>query len=199
MPKHYKVEQNTEEWLELRRGKFTASTFKNLFSSETTATYKNTIYQVVFERLTGESPESFTNDYMERGHELEPFARQAYELASFNDVEDAGFFELNEFIGASPDGLVGSNGLIEIKSPAYNTMIEYLLKGELPSQYKWQVHGQLYVTEREWCDFMAYHPSLKNLIIRIHRHEPTIKELENKLKESIDKAETMIHKLKSLV
>lgn len=193
--KQHKVEQNTPEWMELRRGKFTASSFADLFTKETTAAYQKAIYRVVFERLTGEQPELFSNEYMQRGHELEPFAVKSYEMETFQTVEPGGFFELNEWIGASPDGLVGSDGLLEIKCPAYNTMIEYLLKGKLPSQYKWQVQGQLYVTGRKWVDFMSYHPKLKPLIIRVDRDEDMIKDLEAILEQSITKVETIINKI----
>ena len=193
--KHHKVEQNTDEWMELRQGKFTASSFKDLFMSKTTAGYQKAIYKVVYERLTGEQPESFSNEYMERGHELEPLARKVYEVETFNTVEEAGFFELSEWVGASPDGLVDDDGIVEIKCPAFNTMIGYLVDPKLPSQYKHQVHGQLLVTGRKWCDFMCYHPKLKPIIIRIERDEAFIKEIEDKLNESIREVETIINKI----
>ena len=194
--KHHKVDQNTDEWMELRRGKFTASTFKDMFATKTTQTYQKAIYKVVFERLTGEQPESFSNEYMQRGHELEPLARKEYEMQTFADIQDAGFFELNEWVGASPDGLVGKDGLIEIKCPSFNVTINYLLKKKLPNIYRHQVQGQLYVTGRKWCDFMIYHPKLKPLIIRIERDEELIVELESKLTESIELAKSIINKIK---
>jgi putative phage-type endonuclease len=192
---HYKVDQNTDEWMELRRGKFTASSFADLFAKDTTAAYQKAIYRVVYERMTGEQPESFQNDYMKRGHELEPLAIAEYERQTFAEVQPGGFWELNEFVGASPDGLVGDDGLIEVKCPAYNTMIEYLLNPKLPSQYKWQVHGQLLVTGRQWVDFTAYHPKLKMLTIRIDRDELLINELNNVLEVSIEKVKQIINKL----
>ena len=194
--KHHKVQQNTDEWLQLRQGKFTASTFSDLFAKPTTAAYQKAIYKVAYEILTGESPESYSNDYMQRGHELEPLAKKAYEMETFNVVEDAGFFEYNEFIGASPDGLVGEEGLVEIKCPAFNTMISYLIDPKLPSQYKHQVHGQLLVTGRKWCDFMCYHPKLKPVIIRIERDERFIKEIETKLNESIIEVHNILNLIK---
>ena len=194
--KFHNIFQNTDEWFEFRKGKFTASTFKDLFMSITTKGYEKAIYKPVFERLTDESPESFSSDYMERGNELEPLAVDLYEQETFNITSSGGFFELGEWIGASPDRLVGKNGLLEIKSPAYNTMINYLLKQELPNIYHWQVQGQLYVSDREWCDFMAFHPKLKPLIIRVKRDENEIKKLENKLFESIEKAKNILKKLK---
>jgi len=193
--KHYKVDQNTDEWMQLRQGKFTASTFKDLFAKSTTKAYQNAIYRVVFERMTGEQPESFSNEYMQRGHELEPLARERYEQETFNQVDDAGFF-CTDWVGASPDGLIGSDGLLEIKCPAYSTMIDYMIRQTLPSIYKWQVHGQMYCTGRKWCDFMSYHPKLKPVIIRIERDDAIQSELHSKLTESMKEVETIINKIK---
>jgi putative phage-type endonuclease len=192
--------QNSDEWFELRKGKFTASTFKDLFYAKApTKGYYDTIYQVVFERLTGESPESFQNGYMKRGQELEPEARKWYEYETFNLVDNGGFCQpenLKDWVGASPDGLISNDGLLEIKCPAYSTMIEYMLKKELPSIYYYQVHGQMYCTDRKWCDFVAYHPKLTPFITRIERNEQVIKEIETKLIESISFAQTIMNKLK---
>lgn len=197
-PKFHSVDQNSEEWYNLRMGKFTASSFSDLFMGKSTQGYQKAINKVVFERLTNELPESFSNEYMERGHELEPLAREQYEIETFNTVEDGGFWSIGDYVGASPDGLVGHEGLLEIKSPAYNTMINYLLKNELPKQYYWQVHGQMYVTGRKWCDFVAYHPKLKLLVVRVHRNEDVIEELKNKLSESIKEVNNRINLIKEL-
>lgn len=192
----YKVEQNSDEWFALRRGKFTASTFKDLFMGENTQGYKDAIYKVAFERLTNTSPESFTNEYMQRGTELEPEARAWYEFEKNVEVIKAGFFEYNDWIGASPDGLVGDSGLIEIKCPKFSTMMDYLIKKELPKTYFHQVHGQLLVTDRQWCDFLAYHPSLPKFVLRVERDKKIDDEILDKLFEAIKKAETIINKLK---
>lgn len=193
----YKVEQNSDEWFALRRGKFTASTFKDLFMGENTQGYKDAIYKVAFERLTNTSPESFTNEYMQRGTELEPEARAWYEFEKNVEVIKAGFFEYNDWIGASPDGLVGDSGLIEIKCPKFSTMMDYLIKKELPKTYYYQVHGQLLVTDRQWCDFLAYHPSLPKFVLRVERDKKIDDEILDKLFEAIKKAETIINKLKA--
>lgn len=192
----YKVEQNSDEWFALRRGKFTASTFKDLFMGENTQGYKDAIYKVAFERLTNTSPESFTNEYMQRGNELEPEARAWYEFEKNVEVIKAGFFEYNDWIGASPDGLVGEDGLLEIKCPKYSTMMDYLIKKELPKTYFHQVHGQLLVTDRQWCDFIAYHPSLPKLVLRVEREKKIDDEILDKLFEAIKEVEQIITKLK---
>lgn len=192
--KFHDIEQGSEEWLSLKRGKFTCSKFGDLFMAKNTAGYRNAIYQVVFERLTGETPESFSGNWMERGHEFEAEGREKYELITFNKISNGGFCELNEWIGGSPDGFVGKN-LIECKCPKYSTQIDYLIEKKLPKIYEKQVQGQLYVTGVKWCDFMCYHPKLKPLIIRVERDEEIIKEIESKLLENIEKAKLILKKL----
>lgn len=192
------VDQNSEEWLSLRAGRFTASTFSDLFAKKETAAYRKAIRKVVFERLTGESPESFKNEYMERGHELEPLAREAYELYSFNSVRDGGFFELDEWTGASPDGLVDDDGQIEIKCPSYNVFIDYLISQALPAEYKYQVQGQLLVTGRKWCDFIAYHPKLPLVVVRVLPNPVIHEEIKGALKTAINEAMSFIEIIKKL-
>ena len=194
----HNIDQNSDEWFALRMGKFTASTFKDLFAGKTTAAYEKAILRPVFERLTGESPESFSNAYMERGHELEDMARMEYEIETLSEVALGGFCELNEWVGCSPDGFVGDDGLLEIKCHAYNTHINYLMANKLPTIYKWQVHGQMWVTGRKWCDFVSYHPNLPTLIIRVDRDEKLIVELEMVMNESIEKAKEIMAILQNM-
>lgn len=194
--KIHNIEQGTDQWLQLRLGKFTASTFKNLFMKPTTATYKKEIYRVAFERLAGKTPEeTYVNDAMLRGKEMEEEARSWYEVENNVLVREVGFVEMNEWVGVSPDGLV-EDGLLEIKCPLYNTQIDHLLSGKLPSEYKWQVQGQLWVTKREWCDFVSYHPDLDKLTVRVKRDEEAIENLETRINESIEKVKEIINKLK---
>ncbi len=187
---YHNIQQNTDEWYQLRLGKFTASMFKDVMAKETTATYTNVIYQVVYEKLTGEITNGYTNEWMERGKELEPEARLWYEL-NFDEVLNGGFF-CDDWVGASPDGLIGTEGLIEIKCPKPSTHIQYLIDNELPSIYQWQVQGQLFVTNRKWCDFVSYHPRIKPLVIRVNRDEELISELKTKLDQSIQKAKQIL-------
>lgn len=188
--------QGTDAWLCLKAGKFTASTFSDLFAKETTQAYQGAINDVVYGKLTGEPVESYTNDIMKRGSELEPFAREQYELETFNKVNQVGFIELNEWVGYSPDGLIGEDGLIEIKAPKHSTLIEAHLSQKIPTKYYWQMLGGLYVTGRLWCDYYVYHPKLKPLLIRVERNESDIKLLEEKLNEVIEIAKQRIEKLK---
>lgn len=192
------IPQNTDEWLAMRRGRFTASTFKDLFMGPKTAGFEKAIYSPVYERLTGESPEFFSSGYMERGHELEPFGVDRYEMDTFSETSNGGFWTMGEWIGDSPDRMVESDGVLEVKCPAYNTMINYLLSRKLPPIYKWQVVGHMMATDRDWCDFLAYHPKLTPLVLRVHRDEKVERELSTKLDECIDRAQTLLNRLESV-
>ena len=192
----HNVEQGGEEWAKLRSERFTASNFVDLFAKETTQAYQNLINDVVYGKITGEPIETFQNDYMKRGSELEPFAREAYELETFTKVNQVGFIELDEWVGYSPDGLIGEDGLIEIKAPKHSTLIEAHLSQKIPTKYYWQMMGGLYVTGRLWCDYYVYHPKLKPLLIRVERNESDIKLLEEKLNEVIEIAKQRIEKVK---
>lgn len=187
---YHDIQQNTEIWFKLKAGKFSASIFKDVMAKTNTATYANIIYQIAYERITGEITNGYTNEWMERGKELEPEARLWYEL-NHNDVSNGGFF-CDDWVGASPDGLIGTEGLIEIKCPKPSTHIQYLMDNELPSIYQWQVQGQLYVTDRKWCDFVSYHPKLKPMVIRVERDDRLISELKEKLEESINKTKQIL-------
>jgi putative phage-type endonuclease len=190
---YHEIDQNSPEWFQLRLGKFTASTFKDLFAKTGTVTFEKAINKVVFERITGQSPESFSNEWMVRGSELEPLARKAYEDMQMVVVKNGGFFTFDEWIGASPDGLVGDDGLIEIKCPAFHTHIDYLIKKKVPADYYCQMQGQLFVTGRRWCDFVSYHPGLPMFISRVERDEEFISELCGKIAEAKVLAENRIN------
>lgn len=193
---YHNVEQNSQEWFDLKRGKFTASMFADLFMKDTTKGYWDALYKVAYERISGETPETYSNQAMQRGLKLEPIAKEWYELETFNKVNNGGFFELSDWIGCSPDGLVEDDGIIEIKCPLYNTQIGYLLDKQLPKIYEWQVCGQLYITDRMWCDFVSYHPKMPGLVVRVIRDKKKESELIQKLNEATDIVEKLIRKLK---
>ena len=164
--------QNTDEWHELRLGKATASKFgvfmanadKNKFGDPA----KQYALQIALEIATGKKAEySFTNGHMERGIEQEPVARMLYEEENFVDVGNGGFFDLGDY-GDSPDGLVGTDGIIEIKSVIASTHYATLLRGSFDPSYKWQLIGHLDCTGRDWVDFVSYcsdFPDDKQLIV----------------------------------
>ena len=198
--KHYDIEQNTEEWDALRIGKFTASTFADLFMAKTTAGYRKAIIKVAYERVTGENEEGYSNKWMQRGHEKEPFAVENYELFTFNTCEPAGFYEYDEFTGASPDRkIVGQNGGCEFKCPSFQIYNEYLETNKIPKDYYWQIIGQLLCTGWDFIDYMPYsNPKLKQILIRVERnqHEASIEQLKGKLTECIEEVKVLIDRIK---
>jgi len=169
---HHQVEQGTEAWLQLRAGRFTASQIKNILMAQTTKGYQDEIKRVAFELYARQRVEDvFQSSYMKRGKELEPEARRIYEATTFNIVKEAGFFAFGEYLGASPDGLIGDSGLIEIKCPKYNTIIDCLIEKKVPRDYDIQMQTQMLCTDRVWCDFVVYYPGLEPSIIRVEKCE----------------------------
>ena len=155
----HEIEQNTEEWFQLRIGKITASNFSKIMANNGKAfgnPAKDYAARVAIESETFVTIETFTNDWMERGKMLEDQARELYKGYSFTDVLPGGFCEKGRF-GASADGLPGP-GLVEFKYVKYNTHFERLLKGGFDTAYKWQINGQMWVYDRPWCDFVSYCP-----------------------------------------
>lgn len=196
--KFYDIDQNSEDWNALRCGKFTASMFGDLFMDKKTAGYRNAIIKVAYERVTGESEESFSNKWMRRGHEKEPFARENYELFTFNDLENGGFYEYDEFTGASPDAKIkGKNAGCEFKCPSFQVYHEYLETKQLPKSYFWQVHGQLLCTGWDYIDFMPFSsPKLKQVLVKVERDEKILTQLKEKLFECVEEVKKMIEIIK---
>jgi len=196
----HEMQQGSEEWFKVKTGKFSGSRFDKIMSAKTTKGYQDELYRVAYERITGERIESYVNKAMEYGTETEPKARRWYEDETGFLVREVGFIEVNEFVGISPDGLVGDDGGAEFKCPQYNTHIDYLLKGKLPSSYKWQVYGFLWATVREWIDFVSFYDNenIDNFKIRVYRDEKIIKELETRINEAIEEVQEIINKLKKV-
>lgn len=192
-----KAEQRTPEWFEARLGRPTASRFGDIMAmtrSGYAASRKNYRAELVIQRLTQEIPETFTSSAMEWGVENEPLARLKYELASGNTVEDTSLWLHDEIeAGASPDGLIGSDGCLEIKCPNTATHLETLRSGKIPRQYYAQVQGQMWVTDRHWCDFVSFDPRLPQnaqlFITRVARDASYIKDLERELKSFLQEVE----------
>ncbi|HAT7730645.1 TPA: YqaJ viral recombinase family protein [Enterobacter cloacae] len=165
------VEQNGEEWDALRLGKATASNFGLIMANDGKAfgePAKRYALQLALEQIKGcKSEFGFSNDHMERGHEQEPIARMLYEEMNFVDVDNGGFFD-HETYGDSPDGLVGQDGLVEIKSVIAATHYSTLTRGSFDPAYRWQLVGHLDCSGRDWVDFISYcsdFPDGKKLIV----------------------------------
>lgn len=154
-------EQHSEAWYSARLGKVTASRIGDMMAktkSGASASRKNYMAQLLCERLTGRKEESYNNAAMQRGTELEPMARSAYEVDQGVMVVESGFVDHPSIpmAGASPDGLVGDDGLVEIKCPNTATHIEFLRTGVIDRGYLLQMQFQLMCTCRQWCDFVSY-------------------------------------------
>jgi predicted phage-related endonuclease len=181
-------EQRTEGWFQARLGKPSASSFHKLITptGKPSASAMSYVDELVAERITGKQANVFVSDAMQRGTDLEPLAKEVYELISGESVFDIGFCLHDDLeAGCSPDGLVGDNGLLEIKCPMAHTMVGYLRAGNvLPSKYIPQVQGQMWITgeEKEWCDFLAYHPDMTLLMVRVERDQEFIDKLAEQVK-----------------
>jgi putative phage-type endonuclease len=183
------MEQGTEEWFAARLGRVTASRVQDIVARTKTgyaASRDNYLAQLVCERLTGKGAESFTNAAMAHGTETEPLARAAYEMKNSVLVDEVGFVQHPTLMaGASPDGLVGQDGLIEIKCPQTNTHIETLLSGKIPSKYKAQMTWQMICTDRKWCDFISFDPRLPQELQMFVQRYPYDAEYANKLETEV--------------
>ena len=155
----HNVEQNTDEWFALRAGKVTASSLNKVMANYGKAfgePAKKYAVDIAVQQLTGStSGGGYTNEHMDRGNEEEPLAIMAYEAEYFCEVTNGGFFDCGEY-GTSPDGLVGDNGLIEVKSAIPSIHYARIAKQSFDSAYKWQLVGHLKFAEREWVDFISY-------------------------------------------
>lgn len=201
------MEQGTQEWFDVRLGQVTASRIKDVVSktkSGYAASRKNYMAQLLCERMTRERQESYTNAAMQWGTEQEPYARSAYEMHRDGMVEEVGYVlhPTIEGAGASPDGLVGEDGLLEIKCPNTATHIEYLLAQEVPAEYKPQMAWQMACTGRKWCDFVSYDPRMPTkhqfFCVRYERDDKYIAELEAEVVKFLSELEDTIKKLEAL-
>jgi predicted phage-related endonuclease len=185
-------DQRSPEWFSARCGIPTTSSFDNIFTPTGDPTkkdrsdrYKN---MLLAEWLAGGAVQTYQSKWMERGAELEEAAKGDYEFIQDQEITEVGFclHESGDF-GCSPDGLIGEDGLVEIKVPAPHTHISYLLADKFPAQYIPQVQGQLLVTGRKWCDFVSWNPGLDTFVIRVERDELYIADLRVALTKFIEK------------
>jgi len=184
------IVQGSPEWHQLRLGKVTASRVADVVARTKTgpsASRTNYMAELIAERLSGEPSEKFTNAAMQWGTDMEPQARAAYEFRTDAQVTQVGFVVHPKIdqAGASPDGLVDEDGLIEIKCPNTATHLETLLGQAAPAKYETQMQWQMACTGRKWCDFVSYDPRLPEnmrlFIKRVERDDKRIKELETEV------------------
>lgn len=200
-------QQGTPEWLQARAGKVTASRISDILAkgkgTAEAATRLDYKYQLVTEILTGRPAEDgFTNAAMQWGTEQEPFARAAYEMFTDCIVDQVGMVihPRIERGAASPDGLVNSHGLVEIKCPKTQTHINYLTAGIVPSKYEPQMSWQLACTERLHCDFASFDPRLPEdlqlFVVPFKRNDDRIAEIEAEVEKFLSEVDAIVAKLR---
>jgi len=202
------VEQRTEEWFAAKLGKASASHVSDILAktkSGYSATRKNYMMKLLCERLKGKRQEdTYVSRDMERGTEREPLARSAYEAKTGVMVEEVGFIDhpTIPMFGASPDGLVGEDGCIEIKCPLTAQHVDLLTGGNIDTKYIYQMQTQMACTGRKWCDFVDYDSDLIEelslFIRRIPRDEAMIGMIEEAVIQFNAELDALIEQLQGL-
>lgn len=201
------MEQRSDEWFAARCGKVTASRLADVTARIKTgwgASRANYLAELVAERLTGISASGYVNGPMLRGIEMEPEAVIAYEFYSGSDVDPVGFFQhpTIEQSGASPDGAIGADGVLEVKCPNTATHIDTLLGKSVPLKYYLQIQWQLACSGRQWGDFASYDSrmpeELKLFVRRVPRDDSKIKELESQVVDFLAEVDSKVEQLLAL-
>ena len=197
------IEQNSDEWFQMRSGKLTSSNLGKVMANYGKAfgePAKKYAVNIAIEQITGKPiPSDYTNDHMQRGHEQEPIARMLYEDETFCSVTNGGFFDLG-FVGCSPDGIC-EDGLIEIKSVITNIHYANIKRQTVDPAYKWQCIGNLKFTELEWIDFISYcadFPEDKRLFVHRLRKENLAEEFKQ-IDSRIDEFESLVYDTKKII
>ena len=196
------VIQGSEEWFDCRAGIPTASQFSKIvkINGEISRSMTDLAHNLAAQVIVTELEEVPTSYAMERGIELESEAVDKYQTHTLTLVKSVGFMTCGDY-GYSPDGIIGEDGLIEIKCPLQKNHAKYLSTKEVPSEYFAQVQGGLYVSDRDWCDFVSYNPTFESqyqlLIVREYRDEKFIRALGKGIKKCIDLRNDILEKIKT--
>lgn len=195
------MQQKTDAWFSARLGRATASRVADVMAKTKTgpaASRKNYMMELLCERLTGKREEGFNSSAMQRGTDLEPLARSAYEVETGIMVIESGFVEhpiISNF-GASPDGLCAHDGLLEIKCPNTATHVDFIRSRVPDSRYQWQMLAQMACTGRAWCDFVSFDDrlpeSLQYRSVRFRRDDARIAEMEREITQFLKELEALI-------
>jgi putative phage-type endonuclease len=198
------IEQRTDAWFLTRLGKITASRISDVMAKTKngpSVTRNNYLTQLVCERLTGVRAESFTNAAMEWGTATEPMARDAYSAKTGELVTETGFHDhpTIPMSGASPDGLVGIDGLVELKCPSSSVMLDLIYERKIQTRYLLQMQWQMSCANKYWCDFASYDPRLpahlRLLVIRVKRDDALIATIETEVKNFLAEIELRLESL----
>lgn len=201
--------QQTPEWYAARLGKVTASSLHKVLARTKTgygADRANYLTQLVLERVTGTKADSYTNTAMQWGIDQEPFARAAYEAAKGLLVDEVGFVQhpTIAMAGASPDGLVGDDGMVEIKCPDSKTALEcWLSEDPVESKYFAQMQWQMRCADRAWCDYVVFDPRMpikaQLFIHRVNRNDTWIKVTEMEVEKFLDEVDSKVVALLNII
>jgi len=196
------VKQGTTPWIELRAGIPTSSQFGRIITAtgKPSSSAKSYMFDLMAERWMGHPVTNFVSNWMDRGNELEPSAVDFYSFQTDQDPQTVGFITNDAgTVGASPDRLVGSDGLLEVKVAKESTHIGYLLENGPDRKYLPQLQGQLWISERQWVDICSYHPLMPPCVVRVERDEDYIKLLSTHVTEFVEELDkryrTLIEKL----
>lgn len=198
------IVQGSPEWFAARLGRVTASRVADVCAktkSGYSTSRENYCVELALERLTGNRQESFTNDAMKWGTETEPLARAAYEASTGAIVDEVGMVAhpTIELTGASPDGLIDADGLLEIKCPNSATHAKTLLSKKPDGKYITQMMWQMACTGRQWCDFASFDPRfplpLQLFVVRVARDDEKVSELESEVIDFLKEVDAMVNKL----
>ena len=198
------IAQGTPEWFAQRLGKVTASRVADVIAKTKTGystSREGYMVELALERITGQRAEAYTNSAMQWGTETEPLARAAYEALTGELVEETSMVQHPriEMAGASPDGLVGADGLLEIKCPNSATHVQTLRSKKPAGKYITQMMWQMACTGRSWCDFVSYDPrmpeGLQLFTTRVPRDDKVIAELETEVEKFLEEVAAMVLEL----
>lgn len=201
------LEQQTPDWFKMRCGMVTGSRVAEIMA-KLKAGGKNGLYaqsrenykrELVCARLTGLNADHYVTAAMQWGTENEKYARARYEIDTGNIVNTIGFamHPKIKWFGASPDGVIGAQGLLEIKCPTTRVHVDTLLSGRAGSEYEWQMYAEMACAEREWCDFVSFDPRIEKedlqiFVKRYHRNDAKITELEAEVVQFLSEVDGML-------
>lgn len=193
-------EQGTEGWFADRLGRATASEFSSVLAKGQGKTRAAYLRRVVTERLTGKPTETFSNGHMLRGQLQEGHARLAYEALTGEPVEQVGFIKHPKLMsGCSPDGLLGKDGGVECKSVIATVQLDTILGADYPSEHRAQVQGNLWITEREWWDFVSFSADMPEHLrlykFRVERDNAYIANLEREVLKFLEEVDALYLRL----
>jgi len=196
MQVYHDIIQGTPEWFACRAGIPTASKFATVMAKGEGKTRAEYMRKLAGELITGEPSEQFSNVHTDRGNAMEDEARETYAFINEADITRVGFIR-NGSKGASPDSLVGANGGLEIKTALPHIQIDRLERDRLPPEHKAQVQGNLWISEREWWDFVSYWPKLPVLQVRVYRDEEYIKTMSDEIDRFNDELAALVERIRN--